>query len=317
MLLSLGYFPLKSGILSGVILVNNYFHGSGKTGPYFEGWYFKCQTSEGKAIALIPAFHINPGNQHSASLQVIADSGTWWLEYPAEEFSASQAHLEILIGSNVFSKAGISLKIEQPGISLQGRFDFGSFLPLKSDIMGPFRFLSNMECSHGVISMTHSLQGMLTLNGELLNFTGGTGYIETDRGCAFPNAYLWAQCSWSHGSLMLSVATIPLAGIHFTGCICALIHHGKEYRLATYRGVKVERWSDHGALLRQGKYRLEIEVLDKHPQPLRAPADGAMVRRIHESLCSKLRCRFWIRDTLLFEHTDYRGSFEYSDPCTN
>ena len=314
---ALGLFPQKRGTLLGVILLSKYFHGTGKTGPYFEGWYFKCQTSEGKAIAVIPAFHVDQGNQRSASLQVIADSGTWWLEYPAEEFSAAHAHLEILIGPNAFSEAGISLEIEQPGITLQGRLDFGPFLPLKSDIMGPFRFLPNMECSHGVVSMTHSLQGQLTLNGAMLDFTGGKGYIETDRGRAFPRAYLWAQCSWSHGSLMLSVAAIPLAGIHFTGCICALIHNGEAYRLATYRGVKVERWSEHGALLRQGRYRLELEMMENQPQPLRAPADGAMVRTIHESLCAKLRCRFWIGDTLLFEHTDCRGSFEYSNPRAN
>lgn len=290
------------------------FHGQDKGGPYFEGWYFKCQTKAGKAIALIPAFHIDAGNRHSASLQVIANSGVWWLEYPVEAFSASQTQLRIQIGSASFSEAGISLKIEQPEISLHGRLNFGSFLPLKSDIMGPFRFLSNMECAHGVISMRHFLRGTLTLNGELHDFTGGTGYIETDRGRAFPSAYLWTQCSWPLGSLMLSVAAIPLAGIHFTGCICALIHNGKEYRLATYRGVRVERWSNGGALIRQGKYRLEVELLEEQPQPLRAPVNGAMERSIHESLCAKLRCRFWTGDTLLFDQIDCAGSFEYSNP---
>lgn len=297
-----------------MIRLNKYFNGRGKTGPFFEGWYFKCQTKAGKAIALIPAFHITSGNQKSASLQVIADSGAWWLEYPAETFSASRAQFRIQIGPAAFSEAGISLEVEQPGITLHGRLSFGSFLPLKSDIMGPFRFLPNMECSHGVISMTHSLQGMLTLNTEILDFTGGTGYIETDRGRAFPSAYLWAQCSWPCGSLMLSVAMIPLAGVRFTGCICALIYDGKEYRMATYRGVKVERWSGDGALIRQGKYRLEVALLEEQPQPLRAPVNGAMGRTIHESLCAKLRCRFWNGDTLLLDRTDCTGSFEYSNP---
>lgn len=308
-----GIFFLKLGILSGVRRMKRYFHGADKTGPYFEGWYLKCQTKAGKAIALIPAVHIDAGNRHSVSLQVIADSGTWWMEYPAEDFSASQAQLWIRIGGNTFSETGLSLKIEQPGIFLQGKLDFGPFLPLKSDIMGPFRFLPNMECAHGVISMTHALRGKLTLNGEVFDFDGGKGYIETDRGRAFPSAYLWAQGSFPNGNLMLSVAAIPLAGIRFTGCICALIHNGKEYRLATYRGVKVERWSDSGAVIRQGKYRLEIEAVDKQPQPLRAPVNGAMGRTIHESVCGKLRCRFWSGDTLLLDQTDCSGSFEYAN----
>lgn len=294
--------------------MKRYFHGESKKGPYFEGWYFKCQTKDGKAIALIPAFHIDSGNRRSASLQVITGSGTWWLDYRAEAFSASQAQLRIQVGSSAFSETGISLKIETPELSLHGRLKFGAFLPLKSDIMGPFRFLSNMECVHGVISMRHSLQGTLSLNGELLDFTGGTGYIETDRGRTFPSAYLWTQCAWPCGSMMLSVAAIPLAGIRLTGCICALIHNGKEYRLATYRRVRIQRWSDGGALIRQGKYRLEVALLEEQPQPLRAPVNGVMGRTIHESLCAKMRCRFWVGDALLFDQTDCTGSFEYSNP---
>lgn len=292
--------------------MKRYFHGRGKQGPYFEGWYFKCQTKAGKAIALIPAFHIDKRNRLTTSLQVISDSGTWWLEYPTGQFSASQEQLLVQLGPNTFTEAGISLSIQQPGFALHGVLKFGSFLPLKSDIMGPFRFVPNMECAHGVISMSHSIQGLLALNGEVLDFTDGTGYIETDRGRAFPTAYLWAQGLFPGGNLMLSIATIPLAGIHFTGCICAMILDGKEYRMATYRGVRVERWGDNGAVIRQGGYRLELGVPEQRPQPLRAPADGIMGRTIHESLSTKLRCRFWHGDTLLFDQTDHGGSFEHA-----
>ena len=55
--------------------------------------------------------------------------------------------------------------------------------------MGPFRFIAGMECSHGVISMMHSLEGTIEINGEIVDFSGGTGYIETDRGRSFPSAY--------------------------------------------------------------------------------------------------------------------------------
>lgn len=293
--------------------MKTYFHGDGRKGPWFEGWYFKCRTKEGKAIALIPAYHMDRQNRSAASLQVITDSGTWWTEYPAQELSASRGRLRIRLGGNTFSQEGMSLHINRPGLCLQGKLDHGPILPLKSDIMGPFRFVPGMECAHGVISMAHTLQGTLTLNGEPMDFTGGMGYIETDRGRAFPSAYLWSQASFPGGDLMLSVASIPLAGLRFTGCICALILEGKEYRLATYRGVRVDRWTQDGAVLRQGRYRLELEVLDRHPQPLRAPSDGAMGRTIHESLTSCIRCRFWHGDALLFDGTDQAGSFEFSD----
>ena len=38
---------------------------------------------------------------------------------------------------------------------------------------------------------------------------------------------------------MLSVADIPIAGIHFTGIIGNILWEGKEYRLATYLGARL------------------------------------------------------------------------------
>ena len=68
---------------------------------------------------------------------------------------------------------------------------------------------------------------------------------------------------------MLSVATIPTLLGSFTGCICALVHEGHEYRLATYRGARVEHWSCGGAVIRQGRWLLKVELLDSGAKPLR------------------------------------------------
>lgn len=296
--------------------MRKYYHGAEQHGPYFEGWYLKFQTEDGKALALIPALHIDGTGRRSASLQVITRNETWWLEYPETEFRACEKQFHICIGQNAFYREGVRLNVERDGLSLYGTLHCGSYAPLKSDIMGPFRFLSKMECSHGVISMGHPVVGALVLNCETINFSGGIGYAETDRGRSFPSAYLWTQCAWQdaqRSSLMLSIATIPLAARSFTGCICAVLHNGREYRLATYLGARAESWSSSGAAVRQGKYRLTVEVLKKHACPLRAPLAGAMGRTIHESLCSKVRYRFWAGEKLLFEHTDLCASFEYAN----
>lgn len=79
---------------------------------------------------------------------------------------------------------------------------------------------------------------------------------------------------------MLSIATIPMALKSFTGCICAVLYNGQEYRLATYRGARVEQWSGTGAVIRQGTYRLSAELLEGHGCPLRAPVEGSMGRTI-------------------------------------
>lgn len=288
-----------------------YFYGENKSGPYFEGWYIKCQTRTGQSLALIPALHIRGDGKKSASIQLITEDKSWWLEYPASAFTASRSSLCIQIDKNRFTEEGMLLEAEGEGLSLHGRIRFGPFQSLKSDIMGPFRWLVNMECAHSVISMSHTLQGWLELNGCVLDFDGGTGYIEADRGRSFPAEYLWTQCMWEGCSLMLSIAAIPLGRLHFTGCICAVILHGQEYRIATYRGVEIQSWSPQGAALIQGKYRLEVQLLGQNAQALRAPSNGNMSRTVRESLCAKVRYRFWRGGELLLDHTDSHASFEY------
>ena len=292
-----------------------FFHATNRTGPYFEGWYFKHQNPQGQTLALIPAFHIDREGRRTASLQVISKDQAWWLEYSETQLKVSQRLFQVQIGQSSFGHQGINLHIQQDNLSLCGSLHYGPFTALRSDIMGPFRFFAGMQCAHGVISMGHSLSGTLELNGEHLDFSDGIGYIETDRGRSFPTKYLWTQCLWDgpdQGSLMLAIATIPLPVGGFTGCICSVLYRGREYRLATYRGVKIEARSSSGAVIRQGRYRLEAELLSERRQPLRAPVEGRMERTIHESLCAEVRYRFWHGDSLLFQHTDSNASFEYS-----
>ena len=293
--------------------MEKYFHGARRRKSYFEGWYLKHQTSNGRLLALIPAFHIDGEGRRSASLQVIADKQSWWLEYPAETFQAAEEVFRVRLGENLFDSEGIRLAVEREGLSLHGTLYYGPFTPLASDIMGPFRFLGGMECAHGVLSMEHEVEGRVTLNGETLRFASGTGYAETDRGRSFPDTYLWSQCWWREGAaVMLAVASVPMPVGEFTGCICAVVHEGREYRLATYQGARVVRWDASGAEVCQGPYRLVAEVLEARAQPLRAPAGGEMNRTVRESLRASVRYRFWVWEQMLFDHTDDCASFEYA-----
>ncbi len=88
-------------------------------------------------------------------------------------------------------------------------------------------------------SMRHEVRGRVEVNGKLFDFSRGVGYWEGDRGRSFPKEYAWTQCLFKGGSLMLSVADIPMAKMHFTGIIGVVLWKGREYRLATYLGARV------------------------------------------------------------------------------
>ncbi|MBQ6842482.1 MAG: hypothetical protein IJO80_04585 [Firmicutes bacterium] len=291
--------------------MSKFYHAAGKRRGYFEGWYCKCVAADGRALALIPALHIDEQGRRSASLQLITAECSWWLPYPAADFAAAEQRFCVQLGDCRFADDGLQLHIDTPQLQLRGRLFFAPLTRLKRDIMGPFRLLADMECAHGVLSMGHGISGQLWLNGELWDFGGGYGYIETDRGHSFPQKYLWTQAHHAGGGLMLAIAAIPRP-LRFTGIICAVTDGGREYRLASYRGASCLGWDAGGALVRQGRYLLQAQLLQEQARPLKAPVGGSMQRIIHESLCATVEYRLWRGDKLLLHFTDAQAGFEYA-----
>ena len=274
---------------------------------FFYGWYMKCQ-SETKTLAVIPAVH-RVGRKRTCSIQVITDSGAWIVTFPGKAFCRSGN--AITIGKNRFSEKGVWLEIRTPELNVKGRLKFGPLTPLRYDIMGPFALVPFMECRHSVWSMHHSVSGTVFLNGEKFTFQNACGYWEGDRGRSFPKEYLWTQCSFPGGSLMLSVADIPAMWIHFTGIIGVVLWRGKEYRLATYLGARIVEHRDRKVRIRQRDLELEVQLLSETDKPLRAPKQGAMARTIRENAACRSFYRFQKGGRTLFSFETNRASFEY------
>jgi len=281
-----------------------------KTSKRFEGWYYKHQTGHGAANS-VKSLAVIPGKAaDSAFILVITDNKSYHIPYPLDEYHKQGDTLHI--GMNTFSQTGISLNIHAPELTLSGKIKYTNLSPIHSDIMGPFRFFP-MECRHGVISMNHSLSGAVTLDGTLYNFSGGKGYIESDSGRSFPKWYTWVQCNAfdANCSIMASIARIPFYGLRFWGCICVIWLNGHEYRLATYKGAKIQR-SEKGAIeLKQGNYRLSISINEHTGQNLPAPQSGEMRRFIRETLSCPAMFRFMEGDVCLFEGKSNYASYEY------
>ena len=110
---------------------------------------------------------------------------------------------------------------------------------------------------------------------------------------------------------MLSVADIPMAGIHFTGIIGAVLWRGKEYRIATYLGARVVRIQNKTVRVVQGNLELDVRLLEAAERPLKAPANGNMIRTIHESASCRAFYGFRKEGRTLFAFETDRASFEF------
>ncbi len=284
-------------------------------GRYFRGYYFKCCDGE-KAVAFIPEAH-GSGKSRGASVQVITEDRAYSVPYRGVRFG--EGRLDIRAGKNRFYAGGMTVDICRPGCGIHGELRFGRLCRIKYGIMGPFGLVPFMQCRHEVVSMEHSVTGRLDINGRVYDFKDGRGYIEGDRGCSFPSEYIWTQSHFENGSLMLAVADIPVMGLHFKGIIGIVMLDGREYRIATYLGAKVEALGKNSVTVRQGKYRLRARLLAGEPrdslrrgaQALKAPSGGRMARTIHESVSCRAYYCFSRDGKKLAEFVSENASFEY------
>lgn len=270
---------------------------------YFEGWYFKHQAN-GRTLALIPGKSID-----EAFIQVVTNNEAYYITYPLSDYHKSDV---VDIGGNIFSDSGILININRPELKLKGEIDYENLVPIKGDIMGPFKFFP-MECRHGIMSMNHDLSGCVKLNGETYNFDGGKGYIESDSGKSFPDSYTWVHCNdfKEDCSITAAVAKIPFYGLKFWGCICVITLNGKEYRLATYKGVKIVICEPGIIELKQGKYCLLIKVHSEGGHSLPAPRFGKMNHAILEDISCQASFKFTKGKQVLFDSLSHQASYEY------
>ena len=268
---------------------------------YFEGWYYKQRAGD-YMLALIPGRAAD-----GAFVQMIDSAGT--RNFPMPDFTAEGD--TVRTGDCLFSPHGI--RISLPGV--EGTLRYEGLTPLCSDIMGPFAHLP-MQCRHGVVSMSHRVSGRMVVDGIPHDFDGSAGYCEKDSGRSFPRSYLWAQCNDFGGfaeplSVMVALAHIPFLGFSFTGCLAVVMLGGREYRFATYRGVRIEDYTPRHVLLRQGRLALELDLEPlADGRELRAPSLGRMVGRIRESCDARLRVRLSDRGSLLLDAFSARATCE-------
>ena len=273
------------------------FQGWGKKKTYFEGWYYKIvNADETKAFAIIPGIAIDVLGKKHAFVQILdgKKQTSKYHTFDGMDFVTQPGKLDISIGANRFQEYSIALDLAE----LKGQLNFTGNIPwpkpiYSPGIMGPYAFAPFLECYHGIVSMNHSIQGQLEVNGELIDFANGKGYIEKDWGRSFPSAYVWMQSnhfSHSNTSFKVSVANIPWINKAFVGFIAGLWLNGKLIRFTTYNRTRLQKCQISKEMveitLENKSYRLEIVAHRVHAVQLASPILGMMDGRIEESMTS-------------------------------
>ncbi len=284
---------------------------------YFRGWYFK-QSEYNNTLIMIPGFHRDYWGKKQAFLQIIYDGQSYYIPFSGQVINYHHSNLSVRLGNCKFSDKGILLDIDRDDYHIHGRLRFFNITKPEQDIMGPLKYLTCLECRHMLYSMTHDVHGELWINDKHIVFNHGTGYIEGNDGCSFPERYVWTQSNMfqtKECSFMAAIANIPLfpklsKRLKITGCLCNIHLDGQEYRLATYNGAKVVKWTPKQFVIQKGKLKVRVTLLSENSVPLKAPVCGAMTKTIYEYSVAKVRYEIKYQNKVLLDEAAPWSSYE-------
>ena len=300
------------------------FQGNLKKKKYFEGWYIKVVSPDGKNIySIIPGISLS--KDRHAFIQVIEGKTgkTDYNSFHIKSFKSEPNRFDIQIGDNHFSEENISLNLSGENFRIQGKISFESSVvwngtPFSPGIMGWYSRVPFMECYHAVVSLDNRLEGVLVINDNSIDFSSGRGYIEKDWGKSFPECWVWSQgnCFDKPGtSFMFSVAKIPWLGKFFIGHICFLLHNGMIYKFTTWNGSKMSIHKNDKNQINASFYGkehlLEVSISNSISGRLKAPVFGAMERYIKEGVDSEVTIRLSSKSGLeIFKGTTSHAGLE-------
>jgi tocopherol cyclase len=313
--------------LAGILNPERYHGHDRRSGPYFEGWYFKLVDADAtERWAVIPGIFLGEDPARNEAFVQVLDGvrgRSHYFAYPAHAFAAAPDAFDVRVGESRFAADGLSLRLTDGAARVVGdvRFDRLEPWPVRwrsPGVMGWYAWMPFMECYHGVLSFDHGLAGELELLGAAARFDGGRGYLEKDWGEAFPSAYVWMQSNHfaTPGTcLSASVAMIPWFRRAFRGFIVGLRHEGRLHRFATYTGAHIGdlalddthvRWE-----MADRRLRLSLCATRAEGGLLHAPVRTEMHRRVDETLRSSISVRLETREgRVLFEDVGRAAGLE-------
>ena len=290
---------------------------------YFEGWYFKNSfLDKDLVISFIPGICKNK-NENYCFIQVICNKfNSFFIKYDISKFKYFDNPFKIKIDNNIFSKEKIYIDITYENIHIECDLKFSNMIKLKTsiytpNIMGPFAYLTFLDCNHGIVSLNHNITGEINItnnNNLIINNKNlkGNGYIEKDLGISFPKEYYWCHCNdftATNTSLFIAIADIPFKLFSFTGHIACLLYNNNQYLFTTYNLSKYCYNLKENTLkieLKKKKYLLKITININNNFKLVSPNKSKMNNIIFESLDSNIKLEFYINNKLvLTDNSNY------------
>ena len=307
----------------------NLYHGKNKTKNFFEGWYYRIVTKDNsRTFAFIPGISLgNNAVENHSFIQLLDGNNKFYhyFKYNETSFSTKNNPFKVRIDNNSFRMNGISLDIYKDSLSLKGYLVFSNIRKwddstLNPGSMGFYNYLTFMECYSQVCAINGTCSGILNYNGEVIDFTGGTVYIEKNWGKSFPLEWLWVQCNTFNDnrcSLTCSFGHIPFPIKSFKGFLIAITVDDILYKFTTLNKSKItmDLSNDVEVIATNKNLRLTFKTLSNTDEFILCygPKNGEMTPYVNESLISTVYLKLENKTTneIIYEGIGSNAGIEY------
>jgi len=232
-----------------------------KKKPYSESWCFREQAEDFTCV-LTARIDYDEEGQMSGVLEVKLPWGSWYFDYAHPVNMNLRGSLFLVFGRSVFTEACIHLDIDEPGLTIKGDIYF-------EREYGACR----VGLSRKIWAMEQVLSGELMVNGRLVSFDGGKGYLEETSNQA--DRQFWTQCNW-FGERPFRI----VCGSNEKRCFAFVDQDSYPIRMAWWKGAKIEYLSPAGFRMRQGRYVLEGWRSEEIPEA--CPDQTVRYRLVHK-----------------------------------
>jgi hypothetical protein len=289
------------------------FQGDLKNKNYFEGWYNKLVSGDERAIlSFIPTIALNKkyGSSHCAIQFFDGILGrAEYFKYKLKDFeNLSDLRYKIRIGKSIFSERGMNININRNGFRIRGFLKYADLVPWKKKffqpgVMGILSYFPLMETYHGIVSMNHTVNGNIRINGKSITFNNGKGYIEKDWGRSFPSSWIWMHSNHflaPNLSFTFSIAKIPFLNLKLNGFLCIIWYQNMFFKFTTYTGAKIKKLEVTPTrvkfIIQDRQHILIIKAFKGPSVDLKAPRLGIMESHCIESMTSKIEIKLLKRN---------------------
>ena len=192
---------------------------------------------------------------------------------------------------NMITKDKVQLDIKERTLSIKGELGIEGIVDakqsfIKPGIMGYYQYLPRLEFYQDILVLQGKIKGMLCINGEEVDLSGGSYYLQRQWGNKYPNVWLWTQCNGfkkkKNLALTVGIARLKLWFNYYTGFAVPIYYDNRVEVFSNYNGghiAKLYRYKGYVHLIVTQKDKLldlkiygrdEIEcILDKETHGIR------------------------------------------------